>query len=294
MGGSSSKTNTNIKTSLAVSLVARNIMNCSSNSSIKQTFRIEGSYNVVKNVKQVQNLKLSAECAQDNKNIADLQQSVGNAIKQAAESQSVSVLGALGSSDAETNLTIENDVKQHITQENIVNIVNSSNAEQEFIIKGNHNIVDNFSQEQTMDIVYRNSQKVINQMKSVQAIENAADQKGKATQTNFISDIIGSIFGGLQGMMLIWVILIIAIAFMFGPQLISIIFGSEDPEVAKERLKQQTEMTRMQTQSRMQRPPMQRPPQYMAPRPPLPPPTAPPLGTAPGIQLQGAYGPPPK
>jgi len=240
MGGSSSKATTNVKTKLAVDLVAQNIMNCTSNSVVKQRFVIVGDYNIVKNVKQVQNIKLSVKCAQNNKNIADLQQSVANAIKQAAHSQSVSVLGALGKSSADVDLTIDNEVKQTINQQNIINIINKSNAEQEFIIRGDNNIVDNFSQEQTMSIVYKNVQQVINQMKSVQVIENAASQKSKSKQTNFISDIISSVFSGLQGLVLLWVILIVAVLYLLGPQIMQIMFGAEDPEVAKARIEQQT------------------------------------------------------
>lgn len=235
MGGSSSKTNTNIATSLAVEAVARNIMNCQSNTNINQRFVVSGNYNVVKNSKQVQNIKLSAACSQDAKNIANLQQSVSNAIKQAAESQSVSVLGALGKSNAETNLFIENEVKQTITQENIQNIINSSNAMQEMIISGNNNIVDKFEQSQTFDIVYKNAQKALNKMKSVQVIENAADQSSKATQTNFISDIVDSVFSGLQGFGLLWVIVIVAAIIFLGPVILkggplAGMFASEEEE----------------------------------------------------------------
>lgn len=216
-GGSSSTAKTNIATSSVVDAVARNIMNCGSNSVITQTFAITGDYNVVKDTKQVQNIKLSSDCSQDSKNIADLQQAVSNAIKQSAEAQNVSVLGALGSADSDTNTVISNDVRQHITQENIQNIVNNSNAKQEIIISGNHNIVDNFSQEQTYEIVYQNAQQVVNQMKTVQTIENAVDQESKATQTNPVSDIIDSVFGGLQGFGILWVIVAVAVIVFLGP-----------------------------------------------------------------------------
>lgn len=212
-GGSKSYTTTNIKTKLAVEALAENIMNCRSNTLVSQKFVLSGDYNVIKNSKQVQNFKLSTECSQDVKNIADLQQSVANAIKQAAESQSVSVLGALGESRAEVNLNIENEVKQKITQKTVLDIVNETNAQQEMIISGNHNIVDNFEQSQTLDLLFKNCQKVMNEFKSIQAIENSADQNSKATQSNFISDIVDSIFGGLASIGLIWmVVIVVAIA----------------------------------------------------------------------------------
>jgi hypothetical protein len=233
MGGGSSTTNkTNIATKLAVSAVANNIMNCTGNTSVTQSFKIKGDYNMFQGVKQVQNIKLSSSCAQDSKNIANLQQSVANAIKQAATSQSVSVLGALGNSDSDNDTIISNEVSQAITQNNIQNIVNNSNAQQEMIIAGNHNIVNDFSQTQTFDIVYNNAQKLINTMQSVQAIENAADQTAVSTQTNFVSDILDSVFNGLQGMGLIWLGVFAIVAFVavkFGPEFMLGMAGKGPP-----------------------------------------------------------------
>lgn len=219
-GGSSTQNTSNVRTRLAVEAVARNIMNCQSNTTVVQRFVISGSYNVVQGVRQVQNIKLSTRCAQDAQNIADLQQSVSSALKQAAESQSVSVLGALGSSSSEINSTIDNEVSQTVTQENIQNIINNSNAQQDAYITGNHNIVKDFSQEQTFGIVYDNSQKLLNSMKSVQVIENATATQATATQTNFVSDILDSVFSGLQGMGWIWVVILAIgayVAVQFGP-----------------------------------------------------------------------------
>lgn len=249
--GSSSTTTTNVKTKMAVEAIANNIMNCTANANVSQKFTIQGDYNVVSNAKIVQNMKLSSSCAQDSKNIAELQQSVAAALKSSADSQSVSVLGVLGSSRANVNTTIENEVAQKITQSNVQNIITNSNAEQEFTIVGNRNIVDNFSMEQTYDIVLRNTQAVLNQMKSVQAIESASSSDSKATQTNFISDIIGSIFSGLTSMAGLWLIALLIFAYMFGPQLLNILFGGEDTEVAKARIEAQANVGIAQAQAGM-------------------------------------------
>jgi hypothetical protein len=213
-GGAKSTTTTNVATKSVVEAVARNIMNCSSNALQVQRFVISGDFNVVKNTKMVQNLKLSSDCSQDAKNIADLQQAVSNAIKQSAEAQNVALLGVLGSSKSEVNLNIDNEVKQVITQENIQNIVNQSNAQQEFIISGNNNIVDNFSMDQTSEIVYNNAQKVVNQLKSVQQIETQADQEAKATMKGPLSEVLDSLFGGASS--LIWVIIAVGVIGLIG------------------------------------------------------------------------------
>lgn len=226
MGGSSSKTNTNVSTKLAVEAITNTIMNCTSNSLISQKFLIEGNYNVVTNFKQVQNFKLSTECTNNAQSIANLQQSVAQAIKAASESQSVSVLGVLGGSNSETNVDISTEVSQKITNNTITNIINNTNAEQEAIIRGNHNIIDNFSQEQTSEILSKNAQKALNKLTSVQSVSTQVDATSKATQTNFISDIVDSVFSGLQGFALIWVIVIVvAIIFLGKPVLSAMTFG---------------------------------------------------------------------
>lgn len=211
-GGSKSSTTTNLKTKAAIDFMVNNIMNCSSNSTTIQRFVLSGNYNSITNFKMVQSMKLSSECAQSSENISDLQQNVANAIKQAAESQSVSVLGALGTSKAQVNSFIDNEVSQKITNQTVQNIVNNTNAQQEVIISGNNNIVNNFAMEQTMDLVFKNCQDALNKLQSVQAVETKVDQSGKATQTNFVSDIIGSIFSGLTGLVGLWLIFAVIMA----------------------------------------------------------------------------------
>jgi len=257
-GGASTANTTSIITRSAVEAVARNIMNCKSNAMISQTFTVSGNYNVVRNTKQVQNIKLSSSCAQDAQNIADLQQSVANAVKQSASSQGVSVLGALGSVTSENNLNLENDIKQTITQENIQNIINSSNAKQEIIISGDNNVIDNFTQEQTYDIVYDNAQKVVNTMKSLQVLENNAQQESKSVQTNFISDIVDSVFSGLQGMGWLVVVVVVAAIIFLGPVILkggplATLMGSDSKPVEPEppALQQQQQQQQQQEQQQV-------------------------------------------
>ncbi len=225
-GGSKTVTSTNVRTKAAVDALVENIMNCSSNTYIKQTFTIVGNYNVVSNVKQVQYLNISSNCIQDANSLTNMQQAVSAALQAAANSQSVSVLGVLGQSTAEVNTTIDNEVKQVLTQKNIQNIINQTNADQTVLIAGNNNIIDNFSQDQTAQVLFDNAQKVLNQMTSVQAINNVSDSKSTATQTNFISDIVDSIFKGVTSLSYVWVIVIIALiigAVILGPDLLKIL-----------------------------------------------------------------------
>ena len=224
-GGSSSTSKSTIDVSAAVTALTQNIMNCSSNAMMAQELLVSGNYNVVTG-RQLQTLHLSASCSQDVQNVADIQQKITDILKNTAESQNVAVLGVLGKSSSEVETTIRNDVKQNITQQTIANIVNTVNIQQKVLISGDNNIV-NFSQEQTAQLVYAAAQTAINNLKSVQDMNNAVVQLASAKTTNPISDVIdslGSIFtaGG-------WMLVIVAVVgiIFIGPTLIKTFFGSE-------------------------------------------------------------------
>lgn len=241
-GGSKSSSKASIDTSLAVSALASSVMSCTSNTSVLQTFVISGNYNVVKNTKQVQALKFSASCEQSAQNMADLQAKVANAIANSAEATGSGILSMFGASKSEAETNIKNNVSQEIKQETIQNIVNNSSAQQELIISGNNNIVDNFAQEQTMEIVLKNCQDVVNSLKVVQDMNNALQQQSKAVTTNPFAEIIDSIGNVLQGIGWMWVIIIVAIiagSVFVGPRLLSIFLGQGDPNKVQPTIIQQ-------------------------------------------------------
>lgn len=234
-GGSKASTTTNIATTLATTALAQSIMNCSGGTYVTQTFTVSGNYNVVSNTKQVQAMQLTQNCTQNVNTLASVQQAVTSAIQQAAASQSVSVLGILGTSTSDVNLSIANDVSNSITQQAIQTIINNTNAQQAITISGNNNIVNNFSQSQTLTILENNCQSVVQNMQSVQAINNAANQNATATQTNFVSDILNSLFSGLTSLGMLGVIIVVAAIIFLGPALIqggplATILGPPDSE----------------------------------------------------------------
>ena len=219
MGGSSSKTSTDVFTSNIVEALSKSIQNCQGNTAINQLVHIEGNFNVVKKVRLVQGMKLSTSCTLDDKNIATAQQAVENAIKQQSEAQNVALLGALSSSSSQNSTKIHNEVKATITRETIQNIVNNFNATQEFYLKGNSNIVEDISMEQSMQVLHDNCLSALSQMSTVQDIMNKADSASKATQTNPISEIIGAIGSIFTSLGSMWTIIII-VAMVIGGYII--------------------------------------------------------------------------
>jgi hypothetical protein len=209
MGGSSSKTSMDVYTKNVVEALSKSIQNCEGNTIINQRITIKGNYNVVKNVRLVQGMKLSTKCAADITNVSSTQQAVTNAIKQQSDAQNVALLGAVSSSSSKNTTAIHNEVMAAITQETIQNIINSFNATQEFYLDGNSNIVEDITMEQSMEVLQDNCLKALSSISSVQELKNNADSISKATQTNPVSEIIGSIGSILTSLGSMWTIILI-------------------------------------------------------------------------------------
>lgn len=209
-GGSSSQASTQIANKSVVNAMTSSIMNCSGGTNARQTVLVQGNFNDVSKIKQGMAIKFSMSCGQDITSLTSIRQSVADAIKQASAAQSESVLGAITNSDSSTNLKIDTEVAQNITAETITNIVVQANNAQEVIIQGSNNIVHDIDQSISMSILADACNKVLSKMESVQAISNESEQKAEATQTNPISAILDSVFGGLQGLGAVWSMIIIA------------------------------------------------------------------------------------
>lgn len=296
-GGSSTANTTNIRTKAIVDAMARSIMNCKGNTQVTQRFVLSGSYNVIDGYKMVQNFKLSTSCANKAENLADIQQSVAGAVKAQAAAQSVTLTGALGGSSSEVNTTIENEVRQTITNETVTNVINDVNALQESIISGDHNIINNFSMEQTFDLVSEACQDVLNTMKSVQAVTNNSDTKSEATQKDFVAGVIDSVGNIFTSMGTMWVIVAV-VALVVGGYIVvkggpAALFGSSGSDGQPAQPGLMSLMQQQQPQMQQQfRPPQQA--QYQPPPPPQPqyqPPPPQPQYQPPPPQPQ--YQPPP-
>lgn len=212
-GGSSSMTSTNVQTKNIVDALVKSIQNCEGNTVINQRVTITGNFNVVKNVRLVQSMRLSSSCALNAKSVSDTQQAVANAIKQAADAQSDAITGQLGSSHASDSTSILNEVQTKMTSETIQNIVNNFNATQDFWLNGNSNIVSDITMDQSMQVLYEQCLTALTQLSSFQQATNTADQTAKTTQTNTFLEALGDIFANLG---LMWVIVIVVIVAVGG------------------------------------------------------------------------------
>ena len=192
-GGSKTVNETDSFTKSVVDSMVTTIQNCSNGVVGTQRINIIGNNNVVKGVKMVQTLDISISCATSDDTVMAMQQAVESQIRQKAETQNVAGLGAFSKSESENRIKLHNEVVTNISKETIQNIVNDFKLAQEFYLRGDNNIVEDVTMEQTMKVVFDGCLKAVSKISAVQEIKNSIAQEGKATQTNPISEIIGAI-----------------------------------------------------------------------------------------------------
>lgn len=200
-------------TQAIASVITSSIMNCGSNVLATQSFIVSGNFNQISNVKLVQAIKLSTNCINNAETVAKIQTDVANAIAQQASAQGQALIGALNNSNTNSSTIIKNEVQSHINTSSLTNLISSVQAAQNIIISGNNNIVDNFSAEQTSELVQNAACSLVNNLDSVAKLNAEADQKTTSTVVDPISEAIKGIMSGIQGIGMLWVILILGIIF---------------------------------------------------------------------------------
>lgn len=219
-GGSKASAKSEIINDFVSKTMAESLMNCTTQTSVDQLIEITGNYNIVKDTEMKQVFNMSSKCYQDAENMNQLVNEISNSVSQAAESQNIALLGALGSSESDVENYIYNGIKNDITASTVQNIVNKTNASQGIRIRGNHNIVDNVSMNQIVDLISDNSQSSVNSNKSVNSAKSAVSQTSVATQENpldAITDMIGVVMDGVMSpfKLLVFIIGLIAIVILY-------------------------------------------------------------------------------
>lgn len=212
MGGSSSKATTDVATNFATSVIAKNIMKCGYSIIQNQNVNVSGNNNILDGISLNQSFRLNANCLQDSKAMAQMQNEIANAIQQAAKSSNVALIGALGKSDSEVDLNIRTQVSNAVNFQNIQEIVTQTNSQQGINVSGNNNILRNITLEQVGEMLLTNSQTVVNQIEAVNIVNNKIKQEATAIQENplnVLTDVIKSWMDGLQGLGMIGAIIVI-------------------------------------------------------------------------------------
>ena len=189
-------------------------MNCRANGVVTQNITVSGNYNTVSGVRQVQIFKLSNDCSQDIKNDLDFRTSVEEALKQDAEAMSPGLIGAIGGTNAFVTAQMKKELETFFSDTNISNIISEVDSRQIINVSGSNNVVTNINQEQTAEILQQSLQKSLMELKSIQDLKTKMDQRAKALTKNPISEVIDSVFSGLQGLLKYWALIILGVLFI--------------------------------------------------------------------------------
>lgn len=225
MGNRTSRTVTDVTVEAVNKALAESIMNCTSNTTLKQNIDIVGNFTTAENIKQRQATKISAECIQDANVLSDMQNKAVAAVQGVSDTTTTGILGAIGNTAQINENRIRNEVTNETTLRNIVNAINNTNLEQGIFVNGSYNILRNITQEQTADLLANNMNAVTNQMAFINDLKNSAEGKTVLTEKGALAamfDTIGDSLSNLfsSGTIVIVAILIGGIAFVYivGPQ----------------------------------------------------------------------------
>ena len=156
--GSTTTISNVVDTSIASKTLTNSIMSCKGNTNISQLLNISGSGNVISGVKQVNAFKLSSTCNQEIKDNKQLQQELTNQLVSAAEAKGSGITSMLGGSSSNVYNRIKTDISNLIESNTINNIINNVNQLQGIDISGNNNIVKDFTQQKTSELVFNSVQ----------------------------------------------------------------------------------------------------------------------------------------
>jgi hypothetical protein len=200
---------------------------------VQQQVTIKGNGNILDGVTMIQANAISISCSQSSQQFNDFQNNMVAAIKQSAANTDAS-LNIAGKSNSSSDTELTQKIKTDISMQNIQNIVSTTNQQQGLSVTGNNNIIRNFTQKQTMDLLASNIQQSLASSKTIGSIAAQLDQNSTNVTKNQLSDIISSVFSGLTSMtgliVIVLIVLIIAVV-LLGPTLIKAFFGDKSENI---------------------------------------------------------------
>jgi hypothetical protein len=224
MGGSSSKTTTDVVTDIAVKAVQKNISRCVVSATQEQLLSVKDVLGnvTISGVRMRQGASVNMNCVMEAVTQSAIQNSIANDIAQWAESQSVAVLGALGTSRSEAESNIRNQLMtssiQDTTQEAFMQAIQKQGVEVAGV-SGNV-VIGDVSLDQSLEMVAKAMITGTAYSSVVNDVANKVAQTAKSEQSNPISQILDSI-GGIVGKVLgswtaIIIVVVIVIAVVLG------------------------------------------------------------------------------
>jgi len=183
-GGSSAKSSATQATNIISEVVTTNLTKHHTIVQQEQYIRVSGNYNIVSDVVMNQAYEINISEATTNNQIASMQSDITSQLQQAASSASVAMLDALGGSQSEIDVEIENEIKSMITTENITDIAVNVNQSQGIDISGSHNIVKNITFKQFGKIIDENVRNQTQRSTLITTMDTVMSQEATATTEN--------------------------------------------------------------------------------------------------------------
>lgn len=212
MGASESKTVVNNLAEVSANIAMSTMQDCSTTSSISQEVNIDNKgWNVFGRTNVAQSSVIDAKCYSDVNRQTDMQNKLIDAIKQAATSENVSLLGAFGNtvSSAEANLT--QIVRNNITFKNIQQAYNEIQMDQKVNYQNSGvSIFSTVDISQGSQIFAAATLKEMDNAKIFNDIANYVDQQAKSTVKNPFD-----IFGGIGRTLIIVAVIAAAVIFLY-------------------------------------------------------------------------------
>lgn len=209
MGGSDSKSKSDIFMETVNNAFVQSIQSCSMNSDVEQIISIKGDGNVLSNIEMNQVYTSLLTCVQDVNVVSKMQTDMENAIKSAAESQSVALLGALGSSSSDVDTKIHNSVKNAINVTTLTQLVNNIRAAQTVYVQGSGNTLININMKQVNNNIASSSQQVVANIDVLNTLKNTITQSAKATQQDPIANFLNGLANLVSGPIMWFAIMIV-------------------------------------------------------------------------------------
>lgn len=205
MGGTESKTWSNIVNDIAVDVISRNVNKCVTTTNQEQTIGaayVGGSVDI-SGINMTQSSTIDSTCILRSDTQNDITTQLGVALAESASAAGESVLSALGSTKSEAAANITNALKTNIQNVNMQEAYTASSQKQQYLfgIVEKDFKLSNLNMNQTVKLASESLMGTTAYSKVINEVKNVVDQQTVSKETNPISNIIGSVGNAFSGAM---------------------------------------------------------------------------------------------
>lgn len=222
MGGTQSKSTSDVLTMMGTNIASEVIQNCSSMASQSQLIEmgeVAGDFRL-SDATFKQGVSIDMECVMDSSTQNEIANKMAASLAQEASAHGQGVMSALGGSSAEVQSNIATSIQNNIS--NNTKQETESAIFQEQAIKvgkvGGDVVIENLTMDQSAEVIAKGLMQSSAYNKAIQDTSMAIDQKSAAKNDNWIAGIVGEFTGvvtwivvGIVGVLIIAAIIIFII-----------------------------------------------------------------------------------